>query len=309
MIPIIIDCDPGQDDAVALLLAFAAPQELEVVGVTTVAGNVALELTAENARKICELAGRSDVKVFAGCPRPTVRPLRTAEHVHGKTGLDGADLPAPTMKLQDEHAVDFIIATLLGHEGGVTLCPTGPLTNIAVAMVKEPRILPKISGIVLMGGAIGAGNTTAAAEFNIHTDPHAAETVFTAGVKLTMLGLDVTHQALTTPERLAAIRAIGTPVAAAVAGMLAFSGKRNAERFGLAGAPLHDPCVIAYLLAPDLFAGREVHVAIETASELNMGRTVVDWWGSTDRPANATVIDRIDADGFFALLTERLARL
>ena len=133
--------------------------------------------------------------------------------------------------------------------------------------------------------------------------------MFTAGVKLTMLGLDVTHQALTTPERLAAIRAIGTPVAAAVAGMLAFSGKRNAERFGLAGAPLHDPCVIAYLLAPDLFAGREVHVAIETASELNMGRTVVDWWGSTDRPANATVIDRIDADGFFALLTERLARL
>jgi purine nucleosidase len=309
MIPIIIDCDPGQDDAVALLLAFASPQELEVVGVTTVAGNVALELTAENARKVCELAGRSDVKVFAGCPRPTVRPLRTAEHVHGKTGLDGADLPAPTMKLQDEHAVDFIIATLLGHEGGVTLCPTGPLTNIAVAMVKEPRILPRINGIVLMGGAIGAGNTTPAAEFNIYTDPHAAETVFTAGVKLAMLGLDVTHQALTTPERLAAIRAIGTPVAAAVAGMLEFSGKRNAERFGLAGAPLHDPCVIAYLLAPDLFAGREVHVAIETASELNMGRTVVDWWGSTDRPANATVIDRIDADGFFALLTERLARL
>ena len=309
MIPIIIDCDPGQDDAVALLLAFASPQELEVMGVTTVAGNVALELTAENARRVCELAGRSDVKVFAGCPRPTVRPLRTAEHVHGKTGLDGADLPEPAMKLQDAHAVDFIIATLLSHEDGVTLCPTGPLTNIAVAMVKEPRILPKISGIVLMGGAIGAGNTTPAAEFNIHTDPHAAEIVFTAGVKLTMLGLDVTHQALTTPERLAAIRAIGTPVAAAVAGMLEFSGKRNAERFGLAGAPLHDPCVIAYLLSPDLFAGREVHVAIETASELNMGRTVVDWWGSTDRPANATVIDRIDADGFFALLTERLARL
>ncbi len=305
--PVIIDCDPGQDDAVALLLAFASPEEIQVSGVTAVAGNVPLELTEKNARRVCTLAGRRETKVYAGCARPLERPLVTAEHVHGKTGLDGAVLPEPEMALEPEHAVDFIIEE--SRAGGVTIAATGPLINIATAIAKAPEITENIREIVLMGGAMGLGNVTPAAEFNIYVDPHAAHAVFGSGVKLTMLGLDVTHQATVTPERLRAIRAIGTPVAEAVSGMLAFSRDRHRERFGGAGSPLHDPCVIAYLLRPTLFKGKHVHVAVETASELTMGRTVVDWWGVTGKAPNATVIEGIDADGFFALLTERLARL
>ncbi len=308
--PIILDCDPGQDDALAILLALASGDELDLLGITTVAGNVPLALTEVNARKVCELTGRSDVAVYAGCARPILRPLVTAEEVHGKTGLDGADLPAPSMPLQAEHAVDFIVETAMARgPGEVTLCPVGPLTNLALAMVKQPRIIPRLREIVLMGGAMAAGNTTPAAEFNIYVDPHAARVVFEAGVPLTMLGLDVTHQALVTEERLAAIAAIGTPVAEAVVGLLDFYNRFDRERYDIPGAPLHDPCVIAYLLRPELFDGRDCHVAIETDSEATMGATVVDWWGQTGRPATARVIDQVDADGFFALLTERLARL
>ncbi len=308
--PVIIDCDPGQDDAVALLLALASPAEIEVLGVTAVAGNVPLARTALNARKLCALAGRAEVGVFAGCPRPMLRRLRTAEHVHGKTGLDGAELPEPEVPLEHRHAVDFIIETLRGAaEDSVTLCALGPLTNLAVAIVKAPDILRAVAEIVLMGGAFGEGNTTPAAEFNIYVDPHAAHVVFSSGVPITMMGLDVTHQALTTPERLAAIAAIGTPAARAVAGMLAFYDRHDVARYGMAGGPLHDPCVIAYLLQPELFGGRAAHVAVETGSELTLGRTVVDRWRLTDRPANAQVMDRIDADGYYALITERLARL
>ena len=307
---IIIDCDPGQDDAVALLLALAAPGELDILGITCVAGNVPLELTQTNARRICELAGRTDIPVFAGCPRPMLRELVTAEAVHGKTGLDGCDLAAPTMPLQAQHAVDFIIGACLdAGAGGITLCPTGPLTNIAVAIVKEPRILPCIAEIVLMGGAaMVPGNTTPSAEFNIYVDPHAAHVVFECGRPIVMHGLDVTHKALTTPDRLAAIRAIGSAVGKAVAGMLEFYDRHDIERYGMAGGPLHDPCVIAYLLRPDLFSGRRARVRIETRSELTMGRTVVDWWGIEAGEPNALVVDEIDADGFYTLLTERLAR-
>ncbi len=308
--PVIIDCDPGQDDAVALLLALASPDQIEVRGVTAVAGNVPLARTALNARKLCTLAGRAEVPVFAGCPRPMLRRLHTAEHVHGKTGLDGAELPEPEAPLQDRHAVDFIVETLRGAaDAGVTLCALGPLTNLAVAIVMAPDILRAVAEIVLMGGAFGEGNTTPAAEFNIYVDPHAAQVVFSSGVPITMMGLDVTHQALTTPERLAAIAAIGTPVAGAVAGMLGFYDRHGVARCGMAGGPLHDPCVIAYLLRPELFGGRAAHVAVETGSELTLGRTVVDRWRLTDRPANAQVMHRIDADGFYALITERLARL
>ena len=308
--PIIIDTDPGQDDAIALLLALASP-ELEVLGVTAVAGNVPLSLTESNARKVCELAGRPDINVFAGCSRPMVRALVTAEEVHGKTGLDGPDLPVPTMPLQPRHAVDWIVDTLMAAgDGSITLCPVGPLTNIAMAMVKEPRILPKIDEIVLMGGAyFESGNTTPHAEFNIYVDPHAAHVVFTSGVKLTMHPLDVTHKALMSSAWIETLRALDTPVGTAAAEMLTFYERYDMDKYGEAGGPLHDPCVIAYLLKPELFGGKRCNVRIETMSETTMGATVVDWWGVTGLEPNCLVINQIDSDGFYALILERLARL
>lgn len=307
---IVIDTDPGQDDAVAILLALASP-ELDVLGLTAVAGNVPLHLTEKNALKICELAGRPDVKVFAGAVHPLVRRLVTAEHVHGRTGLNGPDLPEPTMKPQDGHAVDFIIDTLL-HEppGSVTLCPLGPLTNIARAMAREPRIVPRIREIVLMGGGFfEGGNVTPTAEFNIYVDPHAADIVLRSGAPIVMMPLDVTHKALTTAKRVAAFRALGTRVGTAIAEMLEFFERFDEEKYGTDGGPLHDPCVIAYLLKPELFNGRLINVSVETASELTMGMTVADWWGVTNADKNATFMRDIDHDGFFALLTERIARL
>ena len=215
--PVIIDCDPGHDDALAILLALGSPDELDVLAITVVAGNVPLALTEKNARKVCELAGRTDLPVHAGCARPLVRELVTAEYVHGKTGLDGPALPEPGMPLAGGHAVDAIVAMLRAHPPGtVTLCPTGPLTNIATALQKAPDVVPHIREIVLMGGAIGEGNITPAAEFNVHVDPHAAKVVFEAGVPLVMHGLDVTHQALVTPDRLEAIRGIDTPLSGTV---------------------------------------------------------------------------------------------
>ena len=306
---IIIDTDPGQDDAVAILLALASP-ELTVLGITAVAGNVPLELTARNARVVCELAGRPDVPVFAGCDRPLARDLVTAEHVHGKTGLDGADLPDPKMPLSDGHAVDFIIDSLRkAPPGTITLCPLGPLTNIATALQRAPDIADRIARIVLMGGAyFQVGNITPAAEFNIYVDPEAAEVVFRSGVPLTVLPLDVTHKALTTRARNDAFRAAGR-VGEVVAGWTGFFERFDKEKYGSEGAPLHDPCVIAWLLRPDLFSGREINVEIEVASPLTRGMTVADWWRVTDRPANALFIGDVDADGFFALLAERIARL
>lgn len=307
---IIIDTDPGQDDAVAILLALASP-ELEVLGITAVAGNVPLALTQKNARKVCELAGRAETKVFAGAIRPMVRPLVTAEEVHGTTGLDGPDLPEPTMPLQEEHAVDFITRTLMDNpEGSITLCTLGPLTNVALALVREPRIAPRIREIVMMGGGFfEGGNTTPTAEFNIYVDPHAADVVFRSGIPIVMMPLDVTHQALTSASRIAAFRNLGTPVGTATAEMLAFFERFDEEKYGTDGGPLHDPCVIAYLLKPELFSGRYCNVAVETSSELTMGMTVVDWWGVTKRKKNALVMRHIDDEAFFALLLERLARL
>ena len=308
---IIIDTDPGQDDAVAILLALASRDALDVLAITAVAGNVPLELTARNARVVCELAGRPDMAVHSGCDRPLARPLTTAEHVHGKTGLDGADLPAPRMGLAGMHAVEAIIHHVRREpKGTVTLCPLGPLTNIATALRQAPDIAGRIGEIVLMGGAyFEVGNTTPAAEFNIHVDPEAAETVFRSGVEITVLPLDVTHKALITEDRLNAIAAIDTPVARAVAGWLDFYERFDLEKYGGAGGPLHDPCVIARLLEPELFAGRRVNVEIETRSELTRGMTVADWWRVTDRAPNALFLGDVDADGFFRLLTDRLARL
>jgi len=311
--PIILDCDPGQDDAVAILLALASP-ELEVLGITTVAGNVPLRLTSLNARKVRELARRNAVPVLAGCDRPLHGTLVTAEEVHGPSGLDGAVLPDPAEPLDPRHAVDFIVEQVMARpKGAVTLVPVGPLTNIAAAMQKEPRLAQHLGAIVLMGGAIALGNSTPAAEFNIYVDPEAAEIVFAAGAPLTMLGLDVTHQAISAPPRVAAIRALGTPVGRTVADWLDFYDRHDALRYGTEGGPLHDPCAVAYLLWPELFAGRFCHVAIETQGRLTRGRTVVDWWPNKAKPSgrapNATVIDRIDAEQFYHRLTERLGRL
>ncbi len=309
--PVIIDCDPGLDDAVALLLAFASPDELDMLGVTCVAGNVPLDRTVRNARIIRDLSGRVEVPVYAGCSRPMLRPLQAAERVHGKSGLDGYDWDEPSAPPADGHAVDFIVDTCLAaDDGSITLCPVGPLTNVALAIVKEPGILPKIAEIAFMGGAaIIPGNVTPVAEFNIHADPHAARIVLESGVKLVMFGLDVTHQAITTPERMAAIRDIGGPVADAVTGMLTFYDRHDIERYGAPGGPLHDPCVIAYLLQPDLFDGKECHVTVETESEATIGQTVADWWGVTGKGVNCRVINRIDADGYYALIVDRLKRL
>ncbi len=307
---IIIDTDPGQDDAVAILLALASP-ELDVLGITAVAGNVPLKLTEKNARKICELAGKPDTKVFAGAIRPLMRELVTAEEVHGKTGLNGPDLPEPVMKLQPEYAVDWIVDTLMAEAPGtVTLAVLGPLTNIALALVREPKIAKRVKQIVLMGGGyFEQGNVTPSAEFNIYVDPHAADVVFRSGIDIVMMPLDVTHKALTKKDRVERFRKLGTRVGIATAQMLDFFERYDEEKYGSDGGPLHDPCVIAYLLNPNLFKGRTCNVTVETMSELTMGSTVVDWWGVTKRPKNALVMRDIDDDGFFDLLVERLGRL
>lgn len=307
---IIIDTDPGQDDAVAILLALGSP-ELELLGITAVAGNVPLDLTAKNARIVCELAGRVEVPVFAGCDRPIRHPLVTAEHVHGKTGLDGPAMADPVMPLQDQHGVDFIIETLRAEPSGtVTLCPLGPLTNIATAFERAPDIVPRVQEIVLMGGAyFEVGNITPAAEFNIYVDPEAAKIVFGAGVPLVVAPLDVTHKALTTAPRVAAFANMGTEVGRMVAAWTNFFERFDKEKYGSAGAPLHDPCVIAYLLKPELFSGRQINVEIEVESALTRGMTVADWWRVTDRTPNALFLGDVDADGFFDLLVERLGRL
>ena len=307
---IIIDTDPGQDDAIAIMFALASP-ELEVVGITAVAGNVPLHLTEMNARKVCELAGRPDVPGFAGASRPLVRPLVTAEYVHGATGLNGPELPEPTMPLQDQHAVDFIIDTIRNApDADITLCPLGPLTNIALAMNKAPDIVPKIREIILMGGGcFEGGNVTPAAEFNIYVDPHAADVVFRAGVPLVVLPLDVTHQCLTTAKRIAAFRALETNCGTATAEMMDFFERFDEKKYGTDGGPLHDPNVIAYLLQPDLFETRHVNIEIETMSDLTLGMTVVDWWGVTDRAKNATYCRHVDHEGFFDLLLERYKSL
>ncbi len=308
---IIIDTDPGQDDAVAILLALASPEDLTVLGITAVAGNVPLALTKKNALFVCELAGKPETQVFAGCDAPLKRKLVTAEHVHGKTGLDGPAMAAPTMPLQTQHGVDFIIDALRCEPSGtVTLCPIGPLTNIATAFQRAPDIIPRVQEIVLMGGGcFEGGNITPAAEFNIYVDPEAADIVFRAGAPLTVMPLDVTHKALTTRARIDAFRAMGTKVGDMVAAWTDFFERFDMAKYGSEGAPLHDPCVIAWLIDPTLFGGRHINVEIETQSDLTLGMTVADWWGVSGRKPNALFIRDIDADGFYALLAERLARL
>lgn len=308
---IIIDTDPGQDDAVAVLLALASHEEIEVQAIVAVAGNVPLAWTEKNARKVCELAGRRDLPVYAGCVRPMARQLVTAEHVHGKTGLDGPVLPEPTMPLQAQHGVDYLIDTLRSAPSGtITLCFLGPLTDLGMALVKAPDIAGRIQELVLMGGAyFEVGNITPAAEFNIYVDPHAADVVFRSGIPITVMPLDVTHQLQSTHERIERIAGLGNRAGKVVAEMLSFSERFDLNKYGSKGAPLHDPTVIAYLIRPALFKGRKINVEIETGSALTLGMTVADWWRVTDRAPNATYMRDVDAEGMYALLTERLARL
>jgi len=308
--PIVIDTDPGIDDAVALLVALAERDRLDVLGITTVAGNVPLPLTTANALRVVELAGRTEVPVFAGAQAPLHRALRIAERVHGVDGLAGAGLPPPAIAAQRRHAVSFLVETLeRAPARSVTLCALGPLTNLALAFAQAPAIAASVARIVLMGGARDLGNVTPAAEFNFYVDPDAAAAVFQSGIPIVMHGLHVTHQAIATPQRVARIAALGTPVARAVAGMLGRPRAGARERFGAEGGPLHDPCVIAYLLWPELFGGRECHVEIETAGPSTLGRSTVDWWDALGLAPNAWVVDRIDADGYFERLTASLARL
>jgi len=307
---IIIDCDPGQDDAVALFLAMASPDELEILGITAVAGNVPLELTQRNVRLMCDIAGHGDIPVFAGCDRPMVRDLLTAEKVHGKTGIDGVEIVEPQTPLHEQHAVDYIVETLrAAKDESVTLVPTGPLTNIGTVIDRAPDVLAQIRQLVIMGGAMReGGNYSPSAEFNILVDPHAADIVFDCGRPITSMGLDVTHQVLSTRARVERIRQLGNPVAEATAGMLSFFERHDSKKYGVEGAPLHDPCTIAWLLAPELFEGKCCNLSVETQSELTMGHTAIDFWQVTDRPDNVNWIHSVDADGFYDLLTERLAR-
>jgi len=305
---IIIDCDPGQDDAVMLLLALACPDELDILGITTVAGNVPLNLTQRNARIICELAGVTDIPVFAGCDRPIRRKLITAENVHGKTGIDGVGIYEPTLPIQNQHAVEFIIQTLMAaDDDSVTLVPIGPLTNIGKAIDRQPDILPKIREIVLMGGAMReGGNTTPCAEFNILVDPDAAKIVMQCARPITIVPLDVTHQALVTRERIELFRGLNSTKGDAIVSMMEFFNRFDSEKYGFQGAPLHDPCTIAYLLKPALFKGKMCNVEVETESELTLGHTAVDFWAVTEREKNVNWLYEVDANGYFALLVERI---
>jgi inosine-uridine nucleoside N-ribohydrolase len=298
--PILLDCDPGHDDAIALLLALASP-ELELLGVTTVAGNQTLEKTTANAIRVLEHVGREDVRVAAGADRPLVREPFIAAYVHGETGLDGPDLPPARAKPADEHAVDFL-AERIGP--GVVLVPTGPLTNVALLLARYPEKRPE--RIVLMGGAIAEGNVTPAAEFNIWCDPEAAARVFTSGIDLTMIGLDVTHKALFADRHAERLEGrAGTMVRQ----LLAFYNRFHREVYGFDGSPIHDALAVAHVFRPDLVVTKERGVKIDTDSELSRGRTLVDLWGRAKWEPNCHVGVDVDPEGFCALLIDRINSL
>jgi inosine-uridine nucleoside N-ribohydrolase len=303
--PIILDCDPGHDDAIALLLALASP-EVNVVGVTTVFGNQTLPKTTANALRVLELAGRTDVAVAAGAEQPLSRELAVAAHVHGDSGLDGPVLPAPATDPVPHDALSFIHEAVNASADLITLVPTGPLTNVARYLdVHGPEGL---GGIVLMGGAIAEGNMTPAAEFNIWADPEAAQVVFSSGLDVTMVGLDVTHRAVTTPALHARLQGSG-PIGAFVADLIDFFALYHRETYGWDGAPIHDAVAVAHVIDPTLLTTEYRNVEVELDSDLCRGRTVVDLWHRTGRPANAHVGVDLDTARFFELLVERIASL
>jgi purine nucleosidase len=308
---LIVLTDPGQDQAAAIFMILGAADAFEVLGLVATAGNIDLDHTVRNCLKLLELAQRTDIPVFAGCPRPMRRSLVTAAHVHGPTGLDGPALPEPNIQPTAQHGVAFIIETLrAAAPGEIAICSLSPLTNLAMALIQAPDIVRGIGEIVAMAGAyFEVGNITPSAEFNVYVDPDAADIVLRSGAKLTLLPLDVTHQMLSTPARLKAMRDLGNACGVATAEMLEFSQSFDLKKYGGEGAPLHGPCVPAYMMRPELFSGRQINVTVETASELTLGMTVADWWGITERPKNAFYIREGDAEGYYALLTECLRRL
>jgi inosine-uridine nucleoside N-ribohydrolase len=306
-VPIVLDCDPGHDDALALMLAIASP-EVELVGVTTVAGNQTIEKTTANALKVLELCGRGDVPVARGAADPLVRRRDVAAHVHGESGLDGPDLPEPSVRPVDEGAVRFLARLIREREGKLTLVPTGPLTNVALLLALEPDARPE--RIVLMGGSVGEGNRTPAAEFNIWADPEAARRVFESGVDVTMIGLDVTHQALVTDADAGVLRGVGR-VGKVAAELLDFYGIWHRRSYpDLDGSPLHDPVAVAHVVDPTLVETRPAYIEVDCGWEQGRGRTNVDWRGRLEtHPPNATVGLGIDRARFIELITTRLAAL
>ncbi len=304
---IIIDCDPGHDDAMAILLAHGTP-ELELAAITTVAGNHEVELTTLNALRICTLAGITGVPVAAGCAAPLLRPLHTAPEIHGTTGLEGHDWGEPAVRAVPDHGVDVIIDLVMASPGEITLVPTGPLTNVAVALRKEPRLAERVHEVVLMGGAFTRGNMTPAAEFNVYVDPEAAAIVFGAPWKLTMIGLEVTHMALADDAVFDRITALGSPVARAVAGMLGFYREQQLRELGTHAPPVHDPCAVARVARPELVRCRDARVEVELAGRLTAGMTVTDF-DAANGASNAAVGVGLDVEGFWDLFVAALSRL
>lgn len=298
---VILDCDPGHDDAIAILLAARHP-DIELLAITTVAGNQSIEKTTLNALKVCSLAGIRDVPVAMGMERPLVRPARHAPDIHGESGLDGPHIPEPDIELAPQHAVDLLIDLLLNSDGDITIVPTGPLTNIATAMRREPAIVPRIQAISLMGGAIGLGNTTPAAEFNIYTDPEAAAVVFACGRPITMCPLEVTHQALATEEVLGRLRGADRPVATFAADLLDFFADSYRNVFGFPSAPVHDPCAVAAVVDPTILQAQNMHVEIETKGEWTSGRTVCDVYNTLGKAANARVGYALEVERFWDMV-------
>lgn len=302
---IIIDCDPGHDDAVALLLAARHP-EIELLAVTTVAGNQSVDKTTRNALKVCTLAGLRHIPVARGMDRPLLRPATHAANIHGASGMDGPDVPEPDIEPVAMHGVDLLIETLLNSAGDITLVPTGPLTNIAAAIRREPAIVPKIQAISLMGGSIGLGNVSPAAEFNIHTDPEAAAIVFACGRPITVSTLEVTHQALATEEIVARLRGANRRVATFVADLLVFFAETYRAVFGFEAPPLHDPCAVAAVIDPGILKAQMMHVEIETAGTWTSGSTVCDVHNVLKKEPNARVGYGLEVERFWNMLIETL---
>ena len=311
---IILDCDPGHDDAAAIMLAIASPNEIELLGITAVAGNVPVDRTALNAQKILALCDRPDIPVFKGCPRPMMGSLITGENVHGESGLDTHTefkLPEPRGALESTHAVNAIIETLRsGEPNTITIVATGPLTNLGMALVMSPEIAERIQRIVVMGGSTwGPGNRTPAAEFNILVDPNAADIVFSCGADVIMFGLDVCRQIVITTKWIESLRAIGTQPAIGLADLMSFFNDYDVRTYGRPGAPLHDPCTIGYVIDPTLFEGQKLNVRVETSPGICYGSTVADWNGVTGGMENVTVIAEGDSERFFNLLASRIAQI
>lgn len=303
--PIILDCDPGHDDAMAILLARGCP-DVDLRAITTVAGNQTLEKTTLNARRVCTVANIHDVPIYPGCDRPLVRPQIVAGDIHGSSGLDGPVFGEPTVDAAAEHAVDFLVRTLMTSDGEITLVPVGPLTNIAMALRREPRIAEYTREVVLMGGSYGQGNRTPTAEFNILADPEAAQVVLGAGWPVTMVGLDLTHQARASQQVIAEIRAMGSELSRMVVDLLEFYGSTYRAVEGLGDPPVHDPCAVALVARPALIEVAEAFVAVETRGEWTAGMTVTDFRGKLGHEPNAKIATRMDADGFWALMLDAI---